>query len=248
MMAPKLSVERSHALHRLFQKPALFQEIAKDFTSTVSDDNLRYWLVKRDFTPDAAAKAAKAYLESYRLAKDVTTDYDSASKEKDEVEEKGSERGLDRENGAPPPPPPPPPPAVKVGDYVQWISSGVEQFKPARRVIGIFPDGKHVQVFGSNTGVPMSEAVVVDKPPLASPMGNLPRIDSGSAWGQDENEFNVLLQTNGRLQITADVDLDGLEELRASLNDYESILKRRIAARKPKQDAAEASKKDEDAR
>jgi hypothetical protein len=50
------------------------------------------------------------------------------------------------------------------------------------------------------------------------------------------------LQTNGRLQITADADLKGLEQLRASLNDHESILKRRIAARKPKQ---EAPKKDE---
>jgi hypothetical protein len=53
-----------------------------------------------------------------------------------------------------------------------------------------------------------------------------------AAGGKGESQFNVL-QTGGRLQITADVDLDGLQELKAMLDDYESILKR-LAARKSK--------------
>jgi hypothetical protein len=126
----------------------------------------------------------------------------------------------------------PPSPSVKIGNYVQWVSNGVEQFKQPRRVIGIFPDGIYVQVFGSNTGIPMSELNVVD-PPAPPPPGALPtrRVDSASAGSLGENDYNVL-QTGGRLQITADVDLEGLQELKAMLVDYESILKR-LAERRP---------------
>jgi hypothetical protein len=127
--------------------------------------------------------------------------------------------------------PPPPPPAIKVGDYVRWVSNGVEQFQQPRRIVGIFPDGAHVQVFGSNTGIPMSELNVVD-PPAPPPPGALPprHVDSASAGSLGDNDYNVL-QTGGRLQITADVDLEGLQELKAMLVDYESILKR-IAGRR----------------
>ena len=86
-------------------------------------------------------------------------------------------------------------------------------------------DGAHAQVFGSNTGIPMTELSVVEPP--AAPPGALPprRVEDSSAWKMGENDFNVL-QSGGRLQITADVDLEGLQELTAMLVDYESILKR----------------------
>jgi hypothetical protein len=122
-------------------------------------------------------------------------------------------------------PPPPPSFQAKVGDYVQWISNGVEQFKLPRRIVGIFPGGTHAQVFGSNAGVPMSELSVVD-PPAPSLTRNAPaRVDASSAWGAGENELNVL-QKGNRLQISADVDLEGLAQLKEILGDYESILKR----------------------
>src|SRR6202158_3127525 len=43
-----------------------------------------------------------------------------------------------------------PPPKVKVGDYVQWTSNGLDQFRPVRKVEKV--EGGHVWVFGSNTG------------------------------------------------------------------------------------------------
>jgi hypothetical protein len=124
---------------------------------------------------------------------------------------------------------PPPPPSVGVGDYVQWTSGGVDQFQPPRRVVGIFGDGTHVQVFGSNTGIPMSELVVVPAPSLGAKVG---RTESGSAWAHGENDFNVL-QTGDRLQITADVNLEGIATLKEMLGDYESIL-RRLQVRRAK--------------
>jgi hypothetical protein len=120
----------------------------------------------------------------------------------------------------------PPPPSVRVGDYVQWSPGGVDQFKQPQKVVGIWGDGLHVQVFGSMREVPMSEVAVVD-PPVAPPTGVMQaiRIESASAGTIGDNEFNVL-QRGGRLQITADVDLEGLQQLKEMLVDYESILKR----------------------
>jgi hypothetical protein len=51
-----------------------------------------------------------------------------------------------------------PPTPVKVGDYVQWTSNGVDQFKPARKVTKVEND--HVWVFGSNTAIPMEQVTV----------------------------------------------------------------------------------------
>ena len=49
-------------------------------------------------------------------------------------------------------------PALEVGDYVQWTSDGVDQFKPARQVTQI--QDRHVWVDGSQTGIPISEVTV----------------------------------------------------------------------------------------
>jgi hypothetical protein len=120
MMAPQASPERSHALHRLFLKPALFQEIAKNFPTIVSVDNLRYWLVKRDFTAEAAAKAAKAYLESYRLVKGEITAYNPALTEEEENDQNNENEDFD-----PPPPPPPNPGKVKIMQGERELTTGL---------------------------------------------------------------------------------------------------------------------------
>lgn len=55
----------------------------------------------------------------------------------------------------------PPPPSVKVGDYVQWTSAGVDQFSVPRRVLEIVGDaGEWARVEGSDTGIPMSELTI----------------------------------------------------------------------------------------
>jgi hypothetical protein len=216
MMAPEGSIERKDTLKRLASKPALFNEISKEFLTPPSEDNLRYWLIKRGYAPDASEKASKVYLATEKLASQTTGEYTPPA-----IEE-GSEDDAT--------PPPPPPLIVKAGDYVQWTVNGVDQFKPPRRVIGMFPGGTRLQIYGSNTGVPVNEVTVVEPSPHAPSGGAVPRVDAGSAWGQGENQFNVL-QAGDRLQITADVDLEGLQELKEMLIDYESILKRRATRR-----------------
>ena len=54
---------------------------------------------------------------------------------------------------------------VKVGDYVQWVSQGIEQFRQLKRVAGFSDDGKFVLFDGEKTGAPVSELEVGEAPP-----------------------------------------------------------------------------------
>jgi hypothetical protein len=86
--APHLSHERLEALSRLAHRPALFQDLAKEFPDTApSLDNLIFSLVKKQFTPDAAEKAAKSYLATMMLAGGGNQSYNPPDEELDQVEE-----------------------------------------------------------------------------------------------------------------------------------------------------------------
>jgi hypothetical protein len=92
LMAPVDSKERLDALGRLANRPVLFQELRKDFPDTMpSLHNLKYALVKRQFTEDAAEKAAKSYLATMNFAGGIA---DSYSPPDDELE------GADESQGA----------------------------------------------------------------------------------------------------------------------------------------------------
>ena len=110
---------------------------------------------------------------------------------------------------------------AKIGDYIQWTSGGVNLFKPARRVTWVSPDGSHVRVHGSPTGIPMSETTIVD-PPAPPSLGSSQA--KREPMGPIENDINVYL-TGARLQITADVDDKGVKKLKKVLEKYEEILK-----------------------
>jgi hypothetical protein len=68
LMAPEDSPERQNSLAKLVIKPALFKEIRDDFPDVhPSESNLKFWLIKQGFTPEAAGKAATTYLETMKL-------------------------------------------------------------------------------------------------------------------------------------------------------------------------------------
>jgi hypothetical protein len=103
-------------------------------------------------------------------------------------------------------------PAPQVGDYVQWTSDGVDQFKPAPKVRQI--QDRHVWVDGSQAGIPISEVTVVE-PPAPSPVVELtaPAKSGPSDREGDGNEISVLVTPRGRLQISADLDVKGIGKL-----------------------------------
>lgn len=114
---------------------------------------------------------------------------------------------------------------IGVGDFVQWTSNGVEQFKHAQKVVEILPDGKHVRVFGSTTGIPLRDLCVVDAPSLGDRKAS---ITSSGTYGVDnftsKDDISILLRGR-RLEIAANVDGNGLEKLREMLAKYTEILK-----------------------
>jgi hypothetical protein len=114
--------------------------------------------------------------------------------------------------------------ALEVGDYVQWTSDGVDQFKPARKVRQI--RDRHAWVDGSQTGIPISE-VTVTEPPAPIPIAKLTTpAKSGPSYKEgDGNEISVLVTPQGRLQISANVDVKSLGKLKQMLEQYEQILK-----------------------
>jgi hypothetical protein len=116
-------------------------------------------------------------------------------------------------------------PAPEVGDYVQWTSDGVDQFKPARKVRQI--QDRHAWVDGSQTGIPISEVTVAEPPApilvakLTAPAKSGPSDNEGG----DGNGISVLVTPQGRLQISADLDVKGIGKLKQMLEQYEQILK-----------------------
>lgn len=67
------------ALLRLALKPQLFQDLKKEYATLPSEENVRFNLIQRHFTEDAAGKAAKSFLDTMHLVFDESTEYNPLS-------------------------------------------------------------------------------------------------------------------------------------------------------------------------
>jgi hypothetical protein len=84
LMAPDDSRDRAEALKRRALHPALFQQIGIDESGHLpSETNLKYRLIKKGFTEEAASKAADRYLATMRLVEGAYPSYDSAENTED---------------------------------------------------------------------------------------------------------------------------------------------------------------------
>lgn len=74
--APEGAPEKKDALLRCALRPSLFKDLHNEFPDGhVSVDNLRFWLIQRRFTEDAAEKAAENYLSTIHLVSSNERDY-----------------------------------------------------------------------------------------------------------------------------------------------------------------------------
>jgi hypothetical protein len=93
------------------------------------------------------------------------------------------------------------------------------------QVVNVFPDGEHVQVFGNPGGIPMSELTVVDPAnAVAAQPTAIPAAETNKTPAKP-NDYTVY-QRGDRLQITADVDLEGIATLKEMLDDWARALGR----------------------
>jgi hypothetical protein len=148
------SPKRQAALQRAALEPPIHRELFKKYGGLLPD---------------------KVVLESY-LTVERGYNEQAASALVDEFKNTLAYAGLDKPGIMPPDDSAPTEtPAVKVGDLVQWTSSGVDQFQTPKRILGIQThEGKEwAFVEGEKTGVPMAELNVVAAGP-AGPIAATP--------------------------------------------------------------------------
>lgn len=172
-------------------------------------------VLKEGFTPDGAAIFLRVYDATIAYAGLAEADKTEGAPmgRRDYDDEQSPENGVLRDVQKPPAAA-----IAKIGDYIQWTSAGVDQFSRPGRVTWVSEDNTHLRVHGSMTGIPMSDVSIVDAPKVP-PTSHVERAPNAREGG----DLNVLL-TGRRLQITADVDLVGLERLKEMLGHYEKIL------------------------
>lgn len=207
------SLKRREALKAAALTPSVHAELWGKF---VAGDQLSDTVMKNDLTIDRAergdapysASAADEVIQIYRatLAFAGLAEPAAISGEtEDKVADKPDSCSLNQ-------------PPAKVGDFVKWTSGGVDQFI-SRKVEWIAADGSYLRVFGSPTGIPMSEIEIVESPAK-------PRVDQSVPHRPAAGASEIAVyQVGNRLQITADVDADGIGKLESVLAKYREILK-----------------------
>lgn len=120
LMAPADSQKRTDALKRLAVHPPLFKDLAADFETIPSEENIRFWLIQRQFTADAAEIAAKNYLDTMRLVFGEDGGYPAVVKTTAEKEPKSMERSVSAVA---------PRPAVPAPTTLFTPASGAEPFR-----------------------------------------------------------------------------------------------------------------------
>jgi hypothetical protein len=199
--------------------PRAFSTLWKEWKAAppAADNVARTTLkLKFGYAENAAPEVLRIYKDNLAFAKLVDARNDSPVPP--------SAADSEGDSDLPLPPPEPPAPTVKVGSYVQWTSDGQEQFDIPRRITWLSDDGTHARVFGSMTGIPTADLAVREPPPGAPP-ASVHSERKPLAQLAERPDINVLLTAAGRLEITADVDGEGLKTLKAMLDKYEEILK-----------------------
>jgi len=155
------STERADAIKDAALKPKIHADLWRKYNGRLpSDVELNYRLeVDWDFNINSIPSFIKELRDTISFAK---LD-DSASISSTEADsEKPDET-----------------PNIKIGDYVQWTSQGVDQFIDPKRVREISEDGQYVLVDDSLTGLPIGEVAVREAPaipPAAKPLFTPPPI------------------------------------------------------------------------
>jgi hypothetical protein len=134
------SPERDAAIKEAALKPTIHSKLWSRWGAQLpSDENLRHVLIfEYKFNENAVDSFIQEFKETIRFAKLSSSDTLSVV----------------AEDKTP----------VRVGDYIQWTSQGVDQFGEPRPILGLSEDGQFVFTNGSLTGIPIEEVTKRDRP------------------------------------------------------------------------------------
>jgi hypothetical protein len=175
-------------------------------------------VLKHRYTEQAARLFLKVYDETIAFAGLADSDKSAAGDQ--------PEADKSHKDGAKVEHPETPPKSFKPGDLVQREVSGNLTFPAPRKVASVFNDAAHgwmVSVEGYHGAFPMSEiiaATAVKAAPIVQPIPA--QQAEGDAPTKDPIETFL---ANGRLQINANVGLEGIARLKQMLDKYEELLK-----------------------
>lgn len=177
------------------------------FDEYVSDASLDFYLKQQGYNPNAVSEIIKVYRDALNFIDHKTT------KDNDE----------DGQDDLPP----------VVGDFVQWVSMGVDQFVVPKKVRAIEVDWLFVE--GETTGIKMNEVSVVggaSGDQNAPPQMSLPQVEVEFAnpfKGEDVFMASVLSKSEDnpvsfRLLVKGDIGVSEIGKLIKLLEAQKMIL------------------------
>ena len=213
------SADRVVALKEAAQSPKIFAELFGRYGTAegIDDTLLVHTLTAERVQQGKAPYSEESAGDVLRVYRDTMTYAGLADSDK-QYDEGEAPPAVHDETFAP----------AKVGDFVQWVSSGVVQFAEPKRVRAISDDGEWAFVEGSMTGIAMSELETLAPPKAnrAPPTLALPEDDPtvyDRADPREKDRMKVVWE-GSLIHISATVDKAGLGRLRKKLDAMETLL------------------------
>jgi hypothetical protein len=195
------SSERDVAIHQAALKPKIHAEIWRKYNGRMPSDAELQYRLENDwhFNVNAIGPFIKELRDTISFAK---------LSESDKVGEV-----LDDET---------PEVEVKVGDWVQWVSQGVEQFRQLKKVTGFSDDGTYAFLEGEKTGVPLKELEVGE-----APVDPLPARRKVAEGNKTMRQDVFSLDNGGEVTISWPAALT--QEMVTDIKDWLKIVERKIS-------------------
>lgn len=205
------SPDRLKAIQSCAKKPAIYRELLGNYLDGLPSEAAMkdYLILEKKFNPGSVDTFLRVFRLSMEFAKIKTDGYNEVNPQSD---------------------PGGPSSELAVGEFVQWVSQGVEQFKTPKKLIGISEDGDYGFIEGEATGVPMDQLEKAAAPPqdprvpppLPAHLATAFKPVVGMA-----REVSMLDEGEAMLQWPATVSSESVAELEAWLQLVIKKLKRR---------------------
>jgi len=147
--------ERRHALLAAALEPKLYRELRERFADVAvpPEDGVVTYLNRQGFNPKAVKPAAKSFLRTMAYVEElgVSESHGASLNQRRNSDVSGGNGAPTTFGGA------------RIGDLVQWESSGDLRLEKPLRVRCVSDDGNWIAVEGSETGIPMEQVIVEER-------------------------------------------------------------------------------------